>query len=163
MLNISRIKGNQWKKFGQLIEHPKRNIFLKILCRKWVRETSSRPLFIFWKSFILGKSKLSAAWFHYISIALKLAYNRNKLFTTLHHWSRDILTFDFLDKGLGIVSSAHFVYDCSAKCSSCYILLSDQISLLGCLYFLKYWAICVLQFFVNQVMTSWILKLSLPF
>ena len=26
-LNISRIKGNQTKKFGQLIEHPKRNIF----------------------------------------------------------------------------------------------------------------------------------------
>ena len=26
-LNISRIKGNQTKKFGQFIEHPKRNIF----------------------------------------------------------------------------------------------------------------------------------------
>ena len=28
LLNISRIKGNQTMKFGQLIEHPKRNIFL---------------------------------------------------------------------------------------------------------------------------------------
>ena len=27
LLNISRIKGNQKMKFGQLIEHPKRNIF----------------------------------------------------------------------------------------------------------------------------------------
>ena len=26
--NISQIKGNQTMKFGQLIEHPKRNIFL---------------------------------------------------------------------------------------------------------------------------------------
>ena len=28
LLNISRIKGNQTMKSGQLIEHPKRNIFL---------------------------------------------------------------------------------------------------------------------------------------
>ena len=26
--NISRIKGNETMKFGQLIEHPKRNIFM---------------------------------------------------------------------------------------------------------------------------------------
>ena len=64
---------------------------------------------------MLGKSKWSAAWFHYISIALKLAYNRNKLFKTLHYWSRDMLNFDFLDKGLGIVSPAYFVYDFSTK------------------------------------------------
>ena len=49
------------------------------------------------------------------------------------------------------------------KCFSCYILLTDQISLPGCLYFLRYWAICVLQLFVNQVMTSWILKLTWSF
>ena len=47
------------------------------------------------------------------------------------------------------------------KCSSCYILLTDQISLPSCLYFLRYWAICVLQLFVNQVATSRILKLTL--
>ena len=64
---------------------------------------------------MLGKSKWSAAWFHYISIALKLAYNRNKLFKTLHYWSRDMLNFDILDKGLGIVSAAHLVYDFSTK------------------------------------------------
>ena len=28
LLNISQIKGNQTTKLGQLIEHPKRNIFL---------------------------------------------------------------------------------------------------------------------------------------
>ena len=28
LLNISGIKGNQTMEFGQLIEHPKRNIFL---------------------------------------------------------------------------------------------------------------------------------------
>ena len=71
--------------------------------------------FVFSKSFILGKSKWSAAWFHYISIALKLAYNRNKLFKTLHYWSRDMLNFDILDNCLGIVSPAHFVYDFSTE------------------------------------------------
>ena len=45
--NISQSKGNQTMKFGQLIEYNKRNIFLQKLCRKWGKETSSRPLFIF--------------------------------------------------------------------------------------------------------------------
>ena len=102
-------------KFGQLIEHPKRNIFLWKLCRKWGRETSSRPLFVFQKSFVVCKSKWSAAWFCYILIALKLVCNRNKLVKTLHSWSRDMLNFDFLGKGQGIVSLAHFVYDFSTK------------------------------------------------
>ena len=43
--NISQSKGNQTMKFGQLIEYNKRNIFLQKLCRKWGRETSSRPLY----------------------------------------------------------------------------------------------------------------------
>ena len=67
----------------------------------------------------------------------------------------DMLNFDLLDESLGIVSPAHFVYDFLAKVgSSCYILVTDQISLSGCLYFLRYRKICVLQLFVNQVVTS---------
>ena len=34
-----------------------------------------------------------------------------------------------------------------------YILLPDQISLSGSLYFVRYWIICVLQLFVKQVVT----------
>ena len=45
--NISDSKGEQTMKFGQLLEYNKRNIFLQKLCRKWGKETSSRPLFIF--------------------------------------------------------------------------------------------------------------------
>ena len=45
--NISQSKGNQTIKFGLLIEHNKRNFFLKKLCRKWGKETGSRPLYIF--------------------------------------------------------------------------------------------------------------------
>ena len=44
--NISQSKGNQTMKFGQLIEYYKKNIFFQNLCRKWVKETNSRPLFI---------------------------------------------------------------------------------------------------------------------
>ena len=34
LLNITPIEGNQTLKFGQLLENPRRNIFLKKLCRK---------------------------------------------------------------------------------------------------------------------------------
>ena len=59
--NISQSKGNQTTKFGQLIEYNKRNIFLQILCRKWGRETSSRPLSVLSESVIWIESKWSAA------------------------------------------------------------------------------------------------------
>ena len=104
-------------KCGQLIEYPKRNIFLKKLFKKWGRETSSSPLFVFLKSLycILSKSKWSAARFHYILITFKLAYSRNKLFKTLHSWFRDMLNFDILYECVWTVSPAHFVYDFSTK------------------------------------------------
>ena len=54
------------------------------------------------------RQKQHAAWFDYISIALKLGYNKNKL-------HRILCNFDFLEKGLGIVSPPHFVYDFSIK------------------------------------------------
>ena len=57
--NISRNKGKQTLKFGQLIAY-KINIFLRKSCRKWRKETGSWPLLVFQKSFIWGKSKWSA-------------------------------------------------------------------------------------------------------
>ena len=101
-------------KFGQVIEYNK-NIFIYRSCRQWGREKSSRPLFVFWKSFIWGKSKWSAALFQSLSIVLNLANNKNKIYKTLESWSRDMLNFDFLEKGLEIVSPSHFVYDFSRK------------------------------------------------
>ena len=41
--------------------------------------------------------------------------------------------------------------------------LTDQISLSNCLSFFRNWSICIWQLFVNQVMTSWVLKLTLSF
>ena len=44
-----------------------------------------------------------------------------------------MLKFNFSEKGLGLVSPPHFVYDFQEKCFSCYTLLTDQISLSDCL------------------------------
>ena len=46
--------------------------------------------------------------------------------------------FDFLEKGLGIVSLANFVYDFSRKMFVMFTLLTDHISLPDSLYFLRY-------------------------
>ena len=55
-----------------------------------------------------------------------------------------MLNFDFIEKGLRILSPPHFVYDFSRKCFSSYIILTDQISLSDCLYFLRCWGnICI--------------------
>ena len=45
--NISQSKGNQTMQFVQLIYYNKGNMFLQKLCRKWGKDTSSRPFFIF--------------------------------------------------------------------------------------------------------------------
>ena len=43
LLNISRSKGNQAMKFGQLIERNMRNIFLEKSCTNYGRKASPRP------------------------------------------------------------------------------------------------------------------------
>ena len=45
--NISRSKGNQTIKFGQVIQHNKKNIFIQKSFRKQSKEISFRPLFLF--------------------------------------------------------------------------------------------------------------------
>ena len=123
--NISQSKGNQTLKLDQLIEYIKRNIFLQKLCWKWGRDTNSRPIFIFQKSIIWGKSMRSAAYFQYISIVLNLAYIKTNCIKL--YWSRGMLNFNFSEKSLRLVFPPH-VYDFSRK-MSCHILLTDQISL----------------------------------
>ena len=56
--NISRSKGNQTIKFGQLIEHNMRNISLEISCTKYGGETIARPF--------SKKSKLNYLWINFI-------------------------------------------------------------------------------------------------
>ena len=61
-----------------------------------------------------------------------------------------MLNFNFSEKGLGLVLCMIF----QEKCFTCYILLTDQISLSDRLPFSRYWAICVLQLFVSQAVES---------
>ena len=94
-------------KFGQLIWHNKKNIFLLKSCKKWGRETSSRRIFVFFFKKLYIRQ--------YISIALNLECNKNKLCKTLYYWSRDMLHLDFFEKGLGKVSPPHVQYSFSRK------------------------------------------------
>ena len=50
----------------------------------------------------------------------------------------------FLGKGLGLVFSLLLCMIFQEKYLSWYTLLNNQISLPECLYFLRYWAICIL-------------------
>ena len=65
-----------------------------------------------------------------------------------------MLNFNFSEKGLGLVSPSHFAYDFSRKMFLMLHAINDQILLSDCLYFSKYWAMCVLQLFNNQAVTS---------
>ena len=110
-LNVKATRGEIWS----INRNNKRNISLQKVCQKWGRETSSRTPFIFWKSLIWGKSKWSAAYFWHILIALNLPYNKTKQCKTLDYWSRDLLSFSFSEKSLGLVSPPHFAYYLSRK------------------------------------------------
>ena len=48
---------------------------------------------------------------------------------------QDMLNFDFLEKGLGIVLLPHFVYDFSKKCFSSYTPLNLEILVNMCIAF----------------------------
>ena len=102
-------------KLGQLIKYNKRNIFLLKLCRKWAGELTTDLFLFFQICLIWGKSKWSAAQFQCMYIALNVGYNKNKLHKTLDYWSRDMLNFNFPEKGMGLVFPPHFVDDFSRK------------------------------------------------
>ena len=72
-----------------------------------------------------------------------------------------MLNFNFPEKGPGLVCPTYFVNNFREECFSYDILLSDQILLSYCLYFSRYWTICVLQLFVKQAVSSQNLKLTL--
>ena len=87
-------------------------------------------------------------------IVLNLGYDKNKLYKTLEYLCRDMSIFDFLEKGLEIASHQILCMIFQEKYFSCYILLTDKISLSDCLYFLTHWSVCVMQLSVNQAVTS---------
>ena len=71
-------------KFGQVIEHNKRNVFVQKSWRQRDRETSSRPLVFFLKE-TGGESKWYVAYFQYFLIVLNMICSKNVLYETLHY------------------------------------------------------------------------------
>ena len=146
--------------FGQLIEYFKINIFLKKLYRKEVGKLVPDHFLLFKKALYQLKAsglQLDFTIFQQSSYQDSIKTNCSKLYITdLEICSILVFQIRLWEQLLQHIVSMIF----QQKCSSCYILLTNQISLAGCLYFLRYWEISVLPLLVNQVVASWILKLN---
>ena len=141
--NISRNKGNQAITFGQFIKYSKRTIFLQKSCRKSGKETSSRLFLKKQKNFIKA-SALQLSFNIFLQFST-WTYINSKLYKiqTIDPEIQSILIFQkrVFEQFLNLILSMIF----REKCFSRYIILTDEISLSDCPYFLRYWAISVLQ------------------
>ena len=94
-------------------------------------------------------------------------YVEAKLQTTC--WRPHIKLFLKIKRGLELVSLPYFLHNIKQykifwrKISLLLYSINWPNSLSDYLYFMRHWIICVLQLFVKQGLTSWILKLSLAF
>ena len=91
------------------------------------QRTGSRPLFIFLKKIVIqGIPKWSSL----------IYFNSPQIGKTLDYWYSDKFNFNFIEKNLGLVSSAHFVYDFSRK-----------------LFLMLFY--CFTKFYRLNIITSW--------
>ena len=147
-------------KFGQLIEHPKRNIFFKTYAENEAQELVPDRFLFFKKALHQVKAsglQLDFTIFRQPSNQHTVDTNCLNIYTIVPEICSTLIFQiwvweQFLQHILRMIFQR--------KCSSCYILLPGQISLPGCLYFLIYQAIYVLQLFVNKVVMSCIQKLT---
>ena len=136
--NISRIKGNQT--FGQLTEYNKRNISLQKLCWKWGRKPVPDH-FLFYKTALyeVKASNLQFSFnvFRYPSTCIKLQTIDSEIYLI------------YIRKKFG---TSFFTTNTAWLWQK--ILLIEQISLSGCLYFLSYWVIFVSLLLVSHIAAS---------
>ena len=143
LLNISRSKGYQTMKFGLLIGYNMRNIFLEKSYTKCGGEAIPRPFSknqnwaFLWINSLKFYTVVFTAWRvesyrNILKIRCRsLAFTWFEAFLKNKEWSGTSFSNSF---------SAFFW---RKMFLFCYILLTDQI-LSGRLYFIRYWAICVL-------------------
>ena len=141
--NISWGKGNQAMKFGQIIEYNKKIFFFKSYAENEV-ERLVLELFLFFKK-VLNEVKAKG---------LQLSFNVFQWSSSRHNIKQTIKNFRlliqrcaqflFFRKLFWNSLSTTFCMIFQEKCFSCYILLTDQVPLPKCLYFLSFWSICVL-------------------
>ena len=139
-------------KLSQLIEYSMSNIFFEKSYTKYGWEARSRHFY--------KKSKLSISmdkqWemlhslFLFCSSRGLSKYIKTKVLTTYFNFEYSFS----LKKVWNLSSYLIFWMIFEENCFSCYILLTEQISLPDCLFFLRYWAICVLYLLVCKSVTS---------
>ena len=133
--NILRSKANKTMKFGQLIEYNIRDVFLEKPYTKSGGKTIPRSF--------SKKSKWACLWIN----SLKFY---TLWFCCILSWglSKDIETK--LQTKLAFTSYKSVLKNKKRSRTrfSCYIILTDHISLSACFYFVTNWAVCVLQFFL---------------
>ena len=143
--NISRSKGNKTVKYGQLMEYNMKNILLEKSCTKYGGETSLRSLFKKSKLNIpLDQQSETLHSLFWLYVQVEIYQNMIKLRCWPLHLTlcKAILK---TKRGLELVSLPNFLHDLKKIFLTLYsILLTDQISLPDCLYFLRHWAVCVL-------------------
>ena len=132
---MSRSKGNQTVKFGQLIDYNMRNIFLQKSYTKCGAHTNPWHFFEKWKlSISLGQ--LAKVWDSLFLLyaklrAIPLAFTSYEAFFKKQKEIRDLSPYLIFC----------IIFDKKYFCW--YALLIDEVSLSSCLYFERYCAICI--------------------
>ena len=130
-------------KFGQLIEYNMRNIFFKNHTQNVVDKLFPDPFlknknwsYLWMNSLTFYRVCFYCIWSCRLSIYVLKLSCAPLTFTS-------IITFLKSKNRSGTsLPASYSAWFLKSKYLSCYILLTDKISLSGCYYFVRYWAIC---------------------
>ena len=142
LLNISRLKGNQAMKLGQLMEL--NDSFSSKVMQKTRGGNQFQTTFSFLKILYIRQKKvvcsLVSLYFHSPHISIQ----KNKVYKTLIIYP-EIYSILIFQKTVW-KQILHRILCISFQQNSfpCYVLSTDQISLAGYLHFLRHWIKCVL-------------------
>ena len=138
-------------KFGQFIKCNMRNIFLEKSYTRCGGETSPRP-FPEKKIEHISRSIVSN-FIQFVFIAWQVEGYRNILKLSCRPLAFTLFeAFLKYKKRSGTSHSARIIFE--EKYFWCYVIQLTKFHRLVCLYFVRYWAKCVLELFVNQIVTS---------
>ena len=133
--NISRSKGNQPdNEIWSVNRKQQQEYFSSKTMQKQGRKTSSRALFFSKKLYIEVKAS-----------GLHLSFTISRQASICHTIKKEMcsnLTFHYRVYKQFLHHILFMVFQ--ENCFPCYILFIEEISLSNCLYFLRYWATCVL-------------------
>ena len=122
---------------SQLIDYNMENIFLEKSCTNVMEK-------LFPDSFLKNQNWTSFIQFVFVVCQVEGYQNILKLSCRLLAFTSHTKLFRKVKRDLELIFLAQFLHDFNEKCISCYIILTDQVSLSGCLSFVRYWTIFVL-------------------